>query len=234
MIIMIEIRIPLIDAVITTFLNNIGEISIYAISIAIYAVVIWHYYRLLARRDFFHFEETDGEGIGAWFKNFFGEIAFIFKYILFFPLISFIFFTIFSLMLFLLSKEQTIQQILFIGAAVIAATRITAYYNEDLSKDLAKMVPLALLGVFIVQADFFSTEILISRINELPNFMIEIASFILFFLVLEIALRIIYGFVSVNKSDKLKRHEKIRYRTAVEKVKKSERDKILDQLEDSI
>ncbi|MFA5763909.1 MAG: hypothetical protein WC915_03775 [archaeon] len=231
---MIEIGIPIVDAIVNTFFINVSEISLYAISIAIYAIVIWHYYRLLARRDFFHFEETDGEGFGAWFKNFFEEIAFIFKYILFFPLISFIFFTLFSLMLFLLSKEQTIQQILFIGAAVIAATRITAYYNEDLSKDLAKMVPLALLGVFIVQADFFSTEILIARINELPNFMIEIASFILFFLVLEIVLRIVYGFVSVNKSDKLKRHEKIRSRNNVEKVKKEERDRILDQLEESV
>jgi hypothetical protein len=231
---MIEFGIPLIDAIINTFFNNIGEISFYAISIAIYAIVIWHYYRLLARRDFFHFEETDGEGIGAWFKNFFGEIAFIFKYVLFFPLISFIFFTFFSLMLFLMSKEQTIQQILFIGAAVIAATRITAYYNEDLARDLAKVIPLALLGVFIVQADFFSTEILIARINELPNFMIEIASFILFFLVLEIALRIIYGFVAVNKSDKPKRHEKILSRSNAEKVKKEERDRILDQLEESI
>jgi hypothetical protein len=137
-------------------------------------------------------------------------------------------------MLFLMSKEQTIQQILFIGAAVIAATRITAYYNEDLSRDLAKMIPLALLGVFIVQADFFSTEILIARINELPNFMIEIASFILFFLVLEIALRIIYGFVAVNKSDKPKRHEKIQSRSNVEKVKKEDRERILDQLEESI
>jgi hypothetical protein len=231
---MIELGIPIIDAVINTFLTNVSEISLYAISIAIYAVIIWHYYRLLARRDFFHFEEVDGEGIGAWFKNFLGEIAFVFKYIIFFPLISFIFFTAFSLMLFLLSKEQTIQQILFISAAVISATRITAYYNEDLSKDLAKMVPLALLGVFVVQANFFSTELLISRINLLPDFMIEIASFILFFLVLEIALRIIYGFISINKNNKPKRHEKIHLRNNAERTKKEERDKLLDQIENSI
>ena len=230
---MIITGIPIIDAIIDTFYINAADVSLYAIAIALYAIIIWHYYRLLARRDFFHFEEYDGEGVGAWFKNFFGEVTFVFKYILFFPLISFIFFGLFSLMLFLLSKEQSIQQILFIGAAVISATRITAYYNEDLSRDLAKMVPLALLGVFIVQADFFSTGILIERIGQLQHFMIEIASFIIFFVALEIVLRIVYGFFAINKSDKPKRHEKIRFRTS-EKVSKSSRDQVLAQLEDSI
>jgi len=231
---MIATGLPILDSIVNTFFINAGDVAGYAIAMAIYAIVIWHYYRLLSKRDFFNYEDEDeGEGIGAWFRHFVDEIAFVFKYIIFFPLISFIFFAVFSLMLFLLSKEQTIQQILFIGAAVISATRITAYYNEDLSRDLAKMVPLALLGVFIVQADFFTTALLIDRVMQLPNFMIDIASFIVFFLVLEITLRIVYSFFAINKSDKPKRHDKVKIRN-VEKFDKQERDRLLDQIENSI
>lgn len=96
-------------------------------------------------------------------------------------------------MLFLLSKDQTIPVILLTAVTVISATRMTAHYNEYLSKDLAKLVPFALLGIFILQADFFSTELLFERILEVLNFILDILSFVIYFLVLEIGLKLLYS-----------------------------------------
>lgn len=185
-----DVGIPIINDVINTFLQNAESITIIALTMAIYAIVIWHYYRLLAKRDLFNPKEDESNSIVV---KFFESFEFIAKYVIVFPLISFIFFGIFSLMLFLLSKDQSIQIILLTAVTVISATRITAYYNEDLSKDLAKLVPFALLGVFIVQADFFSTDLLFERIFEVPNFLVDILSFVIYFLVLEIGLRLIYS-----------------------------------------
>jgi len=198
---------PIIDPIVNTFLVNVQGVTIYAIAIAIYAIIIWHYYRLLAKRDFFSFEATEGEGTTAWILNFFSEMTFLAKYVIFFPLVSFIFFTIFASMLFLMSKEQTIPMILFIGAATIAGTRITAYYNEELARDIAKLIPLTLLGIFVIQSDFFSIGILFERINALPEFFVEIASFILFFLLLEIVLRLVYSAKKLAISDKPSRRQ---------------------------
>ncbi len=203
----INVGVPLVNDIINNFLVNFDTIAISAIAIAIYAIIIWHYYRLLARRDFFHFEGVKGDGTWVWFLNFLEELEFLVKYIIFYPLLSFIFFGIFSVMMFLLSKEQSIPVILITSASIIAATRITAYYNEDLAKDLAKLIPFALLGIFIVQTDFLSTGLLVERITTLPNFFVDIASFILFFLVLEIGLRLLYGAKKVIFSDKPTRRQ---------------------------
>ena len=175
----VNLGVPLINDIINNFLINVETITITAVVIAIYAIVIWHYYRLLSKRDFFHFDGVRGEGGWAWFFNFLEEVEFLVKYIVFYPLLSFIFFGIFSIMMFLLSKEQTIPVILVTSVTIISATRISAYYNEDLSKDLAKLIPFALLGVFIVQADFFDTSLLVERIGELPGFFVDIISFLL-------------------------------------------------------
>ena len=215
----INIGIPLINDIINNFLLNVEIITVSAIVIAIYAIVIWHYYRLLAKRDFFHFEGVKGDGVWVWFFNFLEELEFLVKYIIVYPLLSFIFFGIFSIMMFLLSKEQTIPVILITSVTIISATRITAYYNEDLAKDLAKLIPFALLGVFIVQANFFDTGLLLNRVIELPNFFVDIAAFIIYFLVLEIGLRIIYGIKRVIfNSGEVPRRDKIKLQQKVKNV----------------
>jgi len=215
----VNVGIPLINDIINNFLINVETITISAIVIAIYAIVIWHYYRLLARRDFFHFEGVKGEGGWVWFLNFLEELEFLVKYIIVYPLLSFIFFGIFSIMMFLLSKDQTIPVILVTAVTIISATRITAYYNEDLSKDLAKLMPFALLGVFIVQANFFDTGLLMERITALPNFFVDIASFIIYFLVLEIGLRIIYGIKrAIFNSGEITRRDKIKLQQKVKDI----------------
>ena len=221
----INVGIPLINDIFNTFVGNIDTITISAIVIAIYAIVIWHYYRLLAKRDFFHFEGKQGDGGWVWFMNFLEEIEFLVKYIIFYPLLSFIFFGIFSIMMFLLSKNQSIPVILMTAVTIISATRISAYYNEDLSKDLAKLIPFALLGVFIVQANFFSTELLLERITTLPNFFVDIASFILYFLVLEIGLRLLYSLkklifsgTGISRRDKIKLQQKVKEVEAKQKA----------------
>ena len=183
---------PILNDIINVFLLNAPQITISAILITIYAIIIWHYYRTMAKRDFFVTKKKEGEGFFVGIHNFVSELGTIAKYIFIYPVISFLFFAIFSILLFFLSKEQPIATILFIAAAYISAIRITAHYSEDLSKDLAKMIPFALLGVLIVDINFFSATLLIERLQALPEFMTDIFSFILYFLVLELALKILY------------------------------------------
>ncbi|MFQ6031199.1 MAG: hypothetical protein ACE5Q6_27355, partial [Dehalococcoidia bacterium] len=55
-----------------------------------------------------------------------------------------------------LARGQTINNILLIAMAVLSAIRITAYYNEDLSRDLSKILPFAMLGVFLIDVSYFA------------------------------------------------------------------------------
>ena len=151
-----------------------------AVSIAVYSIIIWHFYRFIAKRDSFSFSSKSHP-----------KIVSIVKYFILYPLAAFLFFVGFSLMLLFLSKNLEIITILSTSFAIIAAIRITSYYSDDLSKDVAKMLPFALLGVFLVDPSYVSFDNIIVRINTIPEFMNLCLQFIVLIVVLEWILRII-------------------------------------------
>jgi len=151
-----------------------------AISIAIYAILIWHFYRFIARRDIFKLSPK---------KH--AKIIFFFKYFFLFPFVAILFFAGFATMLLFMTKALEPPSILMTSFAVIIAIRITAYYSEDLSRDLAKMLPLALLGVFIYDPSYFRWEDITNKINSLPNFLTMAIQLILFIILVEWILRIL-------------------------------------------
>ena len=72
---------------------------------------------------------------------------------------------------------------------------MTAYYNEDLSKDLAKLMPFVLLGVFLVDPSYFSWSDIMSKINSLPEFFAMGIQFILLIMIIEWILRIVSNII---------------------------------------
>ena len=81
-----------------------------AISIAIYSILIWHFYRFIARRDIFKFSP----------KKYVRAIAFL-KYSFLFPLVAVGFFAGFALMLLFLAKDLEIATVLSTSFAIIVA-----------------------------------------------------------------------------------------------------------------
>ena len=83
-----------------------------------------------------------------------------------------------------------IDGILKIAIVVIAAIRMTAYYKEDLSKDIAKMLPFALLAVMITNPMFFTSfKGIVEHLTQIPSFIGEIWIYLGFIITLEIILR---------------------------------------------
>jgi hypothetical protein len=156
------------------------------ISIAIYSILIYHFYRYIARRDCF--KESKCKHSKA--------VGFV-KYFLVFPFIAVIFYTGFSFMLIFLTKNYPIDQLLATSFAIIVAIRITSYYTEDLSKDVAKMLPFALLGVFLVDPTYFTIDIVWNRINSLPANVNYIIQFIFLIILVEWILRIVLNIVQL-------------------------------------
>jgi hypothetical protein len=94
-------------------------------------------------------------------------------------------------MLLFLAKELEIATVLSTSFAIIVAIRITAYYNEGLSKDVAKLLPLVLLGVFLVDPSYFRWSDIISKIDSLPEFFTVCIQFILLIMIAEWILRVV-------------------------------------------
>ena len=96
----------------------------------------------------------------------------------------------FSLMMIFLTRDYPVGQILTTAFAVVVAIRICAYYTEDLSRDVAKMLPFALLGVFLVDPSYFTIQEVTNRINSLPTFVNAIIQYLFIMLIIEWVLRI--------------------------------------------
>lgn len=152
------------------------------ISVAIYSIMIWHFYRYVARRDCFLITNNKHPCVTSFCKYFF-----------IFPLVAFLFFAGFSTMLLFLTKSYSLEVILSTSFGLIVAIRLTAYYSEDLSKDVAKMLPFALLGIVLVDPSYFSVESILLKFQQLPQFFSQIIQYIIVIIFVEWVLRSTLG-----------------------------------------
>ena len=146
-------------------INLLRPAAIFAVGVAIYAVVIFNLYRFMSRRDIFNLDFSRyEESKHAALRKTFHFIFYVAKYILMFPLFAFFWFGVLVVMVAFLSKTKEVEDLLLIAMAVLTAVRVTSYYTEDLSRDIAKMLPFALLGIFLIDLNYFdlstSTELL--------------------------------------------------------------------------
>ena len=169
-----------LDRIISGDFSALISIFYLVIAIAIYSILIWHFYRFIAKRDCFKLSMKKHPKLIGFLKYFFA-----------FPFVAFVFFMGFSLLMLFLTRGYEIEAVLSTSFAIIAAIRIAAYYNEDLSKDVAKMLPFALLGIFLVDPSYFRFEDIMNRIYSLPEFFTLSIQFILFVILLEWILRIL-------------------------------------------
>jgi hypothetical protein len=167
---------------------------IFAIGMAIYSVFIFKFYKFIARKDVFELNlKRYNSSSHPFIRKTLKMIFYIIEYILLFPVFAFFWFAILTALLSFLSKNSTIQQILLVSVAVVAVVRICAYYSEDLSKDLAKMLPFALLGIFLVDISFFTISSSLDVLKEIPSHINLLIYYLGFIIALEFILRIGYS-----------------------------------------
>lgn len=167
-------------------------VATFGFAIFVYGLIIWYFYRSLAKRDLFslNLKKYEKQKHAA-LKKLIGFISYLIEYVIVFPVITFLWFLVLALFLFLLAKSQSIQGILLISMALVSGVRIAAYYSEDLSRDLAKLLPFALLGIALVDPSFFSLQLFFDRLTEVIGFLPSTINFILFIILLESALKVL-------------------------------------------
>jgi len=181
-------------------------IFIFSVLIGIYAILVWKFYILLATRDILglNLRQYIKEENPSWERFFIGLFFFI-EYLIITPLIVMVWLIVFSIFILLLSEIANTGHIILVSAASIAAIRLTSYYKMDLSKDLAKMFPLTMLVIFLLNPDFFSVDKVVAKISEIPNLVSYVLVYFVFIVGLEIFLRFIYSISQIfPKEEKVK------------------------------
>ncbi len=177
-------------------LDLLRPVSVYIAGMAIYAVFVFTFYRFVASRDMFGLDLSRYEQSRyKWVRSFLSVVMYVAKYILLFPFFAFFWFAVITAILAFLAKDQSFSQVLLMGLATVGTIRVAAYINEDLSKDLAKMLPFAVLGIFLVNTSFFQIEDSLALLDETMNYTDNILYYLLYLIALEFALRMIMGLV---------------------------------------
>jgi hypothetical protein len=159
--------------------------------IVIYAVFVFYFYRFLAKKNLIELNLSKyNQSQHPTTIKFFAAIFYIIEYLIILPVLTFFWFAVLAILILVLAKGLDASTILLISAALVAAVRITAYVSEDLSKDLAKMLPFTLLAIAITTAGFFDVGALILRIKEIPSLFSQIPYYLIFIVIIELIMRI--------------------------------------------
>lgn len=194
---------------ISTILNNLQTLSfseslpllksiiLYIVGISIYSVFIFKFYRFIAKKDVFDLNLSQyNHSENAGLKKTLNILFYILEYLIIFPILTALWFVVLFVLLVFLSKNQSIESILLTSMAIIAIVRITSYYDEDLSKDLAKMLPFTLLGIFLVDSSYFSISTAKELLLQVPQYWHIFAYYFVFIVLVEFVSRIGYIIIS--------------------------------------
>ncbi len=177
-------------------LRELLPVAVYVLGMAVYAIFIFKFYRFIAGRDIFKLDlsKNDPSGVRV-LRDLFSLIWYTIKFIVLFPAFAFFWLAILTVMLAFLSKDSELSEILIITLATVSAVRVCAYYDVDLSRDLAKILPFAVLSFLLVNAsspDLGASLAVLGQVNGLWE---TIFVYWLFLVALEFGLRVVFGIV---------------------------------------
>ena len=143
------------------------------IAIAAYSGFVFMFYRLLAKRDLLTLDlKRYEDSMTGRIRVFFRSLLFVAQYVLLIPILIGFWTVVMATILTLLSDISDHTRNAMIATSVVGAVRILAYWTEDLSRDVAKILPFAVLGVFLVgstSVNFSEFEALFSNLPELAD-----------------------------------------------------------------
>ena len=175
----------------------LSPVAIYILGMAVYAVFVFKYYRFVAARDMFAVDLSKyAASRFRWMRIFLHIVMYVAKYLVLFPFFAFFWFAILTLILTFLSKDRSFPDVLLMALVTISAIRVTAYYNEDLSRDLAKILPFAVLAIFLIDTSFFAISESLDMLKDTPDHAENILYYLLFLIAMEFVLRLAKAIVT--------------------------------------
>ena len=162
------------------------------VGIVIYSTFVFKFYRFLASKDLIDVDFSQySEGFTGFLKRFVDGILIIIQYILFTPFLISFWTLILAVILTLLSGGEDLYWNVLVATSMVGSVRVISYFSEDLSRDVAKMLPFAVLGVFLVDSGAFNWNAVSELWSQLDEFATSFGSSMLLVVILETILRIL-------------------------------------------
>ena len=194
-------ELPQITLDLTGAYAALRPLALFAVGIAVYGVFVFHFYRFLARKDIINLNlSKHNKARHPFLRKTVAMVFYMFKSLLVFPLLVFFWFLVMAGLLFMMGKNQSIENVMLAAMGVVAAIRICSYYNGALSTDISKILPFALLGIILIDNSLIRsipdpTESLQLAVLELETMVYYLGAVV----ALEFLLRIASGILGLLK-----------------------------------
>ncbi len=176
--------------------QNIFTVAIYMLLIFIYSIFIWKVHKVISRKDIISLNLRQYNSVDhPTLNKFFAGILYFIEYIIILPFLILFWYILFALVLVLFSDIASLEQVLLLSAAVVGSIRLLAYYNHEISAEVAKLLPFTILAITLLShklVDF-------TRLNELTGNMQESIVFVGYVLLFIVSLEIVLRFLDLFK-----------------------------------
>ena len=161
------------------------------IAIAVYSGFVFMFYRILAKKDLLTLDLSKyADDFGGKVKKYLRSVLFVIQYIVVVPVLIAFWTLVLAVILTLLSDSSDHARNALIATSVVGAVRILAYWTEDLSRDVAKMLPFAVLGVYLVSSTSVQWSAFRELLESLPELAKSFFSSLVLLAILETILRL--------------------------------------------
>jgi len=138
----------------------------FAVTVSFFAFIIFNLYRSMSVQNALGIDLSGLRKSGRPLHLFFYGLSYLTLYGVVFPMLAYVWFWVLVVLLAFLYNTMQPNELLLISMAVLTAVRVTAYYNADLSKYIAKILPYGLLGIFLVNLGDFDYQNSISLLQR--------------------------------------------------------------------
>jgi len=163
-------------------LATLQPMVMFVIGMVVYSLFVFKLYKFMASKDVFRVSRGGSHSAHK-------RVAYFLEYIFLFPIIAIFWVFVLSILLALLSDVIEITNIFTAAVATVATIRVAAYYNEELSREIAKLVPLALLALFLLDIANFSFAAALQVVYLVPLALDTLFYYFIAIVVLEFVLR---------------------------------------------
>ena len=169
--------------------QNVFSVAFFMIIIFFYAIFIWKVHKAISRKDIISLNLKQYNSLEHPVMNkILAGLLYFIEYIIVLPFLVLFWYALFALAL-LFFSDNSLEQILLLSAAVVGSIRLLAYYNREISAEIAKLLPLTILGITLLSPKFLEIGRFADSFSQIPGLLLYV-SYVLFFVVgLEIILR---------------------------------------------
>ncbi len=178
--------------------TSVQPLMLTLFALAAFAIFILEFYEFIATKDIFkegsaYSKARKGLRESKSTGKFFNWIVTAVEYLLLFPVMVFFWCGVFFLIIVAVS-EVDVNIILLTSVAIVGAIRICSYYSRKIAEDVAKLLPLVMLGNFVLDIRMISPSGTYETIKTAltnPAFQQLALYYLIFIIILEFMLRVI-------------------------------------------